>query len=366
MRKAYLDNLRWGVIILVVIFHVFFYFNNVGVKPLFNLLPEYTEGGSLVASAVYQYAVYPWFMLILFVIAGISSRYALTRRSPKEYARERTRKLLVPSTLGVLCFGWISGHIIVSGMGGEEMPKPVFWMVSTFSGTGALWFLQVLFICSMFLLLIRFIDKRTSKDGTEHLPGEWEMPSWVTFLILLLLYFPLWGAANILNVPMITSYRIGIYLLAFLLGYYFFSRENVLKTCEEYRFIFLAIALISGAFFIYKSYGTYYADAGLLKTWHYNLFGYFMTPALLGLGRKYFDKSSAVTDYFKKTAWGVYILHIPVIVLTGNLLVTSTHLPLWSIYILLAIAAFCISTLLYEIFRRIPLIRYLMFGMAQR
>lgn len=36
MRKNYLDNIRWCTIILVVFFHVFFFFNNIGTTPIFS------------------------------------------------------------------------------------------------------------------------------------------------------------------------------------------------------------------------------------------------------------------------------------------------------------------------------------------
>ena len=41
------------------------------------------------------YFVYPWFMVLLFLIAGISARYALQKYSGREFIRLRVRKLLV-------------------------------------------------------------------------------------------------------------------------------------------------------------------------------------------------------------------------------------------------------------------------------
>ena len=45
-----------------------------------------------------------WVTVLLFVVAGMSSRYALQRKSAGEYLRTRTRKLLVPATLGLFIF----------------------------------------------------------------------------------------------------------------------------------------------------------------------------------------------------------------------------------------------------------------------
>ena len=81
MRKNYLVNIRWFIILLVVIFHVFFYFNNIGVSPVFSGLPEYHAGDSFRIESVFEYAVYPWFMVLLFIVAGMSAFYALKKKN---------------------------------------------------------------------------------------------------------------------------------------------------------------------------------------------------------------------------------------------------------------------------------------------
>lgn len=77
MRKIYLDNIRWCIIILVVFFHVFFFFNNIGITAIFEGLPEYHQGDGMTFAGVYQYAVYPWFMTLLFVVAGVAAYHTL-------------------------------------------------------------------------------------------------------------------------------------------------------------------------------------------------------------------------------------------------------------------------------------------------
>lgn len=42
MRKNYLDNIRWCTIILVVFFHVFFFFNNIGTTAAYFALQTKT------------------------------------------------------------------------------------------------------------------------------------------------------------------------------------------------------------------------------------------------------------------------------------------------------------------------------------
>ncbi len=66
MRKFYLDNIRWVTVLLVMVYHIFYMFNAAGV----------VGGVGSFRKVQYQdgllYFVYPWFMVLLFLIAGIS------------------------------------------------------------------------------------------------------------------------------------------------------------------------------------------------------------------------------------------------------------------------------------------------------
>nr|MCR4696052.1 acyltransferase family protein [Lachnospiraceae bacterium] len=70
MRRKYLDNIRWTTVVLVVIYHVLYMYNAEGVMgvvgKITNLEVQYYD--------LFQYIVYPWFMCILFIVSGISSR----------------------------------------------------------------------------------------------------------------------------------------------------------------------------------------------------------------------------------------------------------------------------------------------------
>lgn len=159
MRKHYLDNIRFLTIFFVVIFHVYFYYNNIGTEAMFAGLKPYE--GAVTFAGIYQYFVYPWFMLLLFVVAGISARYALEKRTERQFLKERVDKILAPSTLGVLAFGWLGGYVIylhtARGNMPESVPAFVRVIIILCCGIGALWFCHVLFVAALFLLLIRKI-----------------------------------------------------------------------------------------------------------------------------------------------------------------------------------------------------------------
>ena len=123
MRRYYLDNIRWITILLVVIYHVIMIFS--GILPGMGIPfkdVQYQDG--------VMYVLYPWFMILLFIISGMSSRYYLEKHSVKEFVRARTRKLLVPSTIGVLVMGCLQGYVSMSIANAfdtipDTLPKPI-------------------------------------------------------------------------------------------------------------------------------------------------------------------------------------------------------------------------------------------------
>ena len=141
--------------------------------------------------------------------------------------KKRTGKLLVPSTLGLLVFWWILGYynLLISG-GLEEMaavPKPVLFIIMAVSGIGPLWYIQMLWIFSVLLIWVR----RVEKDRLWKLGEKADVPFLVLFAIVI------WGAAQILNTPMVVVYRFGIYGAGFFVGYFVLSHDEVMDRLEK-------------------------------------------------------------------------------------------------------------------------------------
>lgn len=210
-RYAYLDAIRWMTVLLVIVYHVCYLFNGVGI---FGGVPN---ARNLPFLDTISGTVYPWFMVLLFVVAGMCARFALVQQGNRAFLRNRARKLLVPSTLGLFVLHWVTGYLNIR-MGGavDTIPKPLLYPISVLAGIGPLWFVQLLFLFSTILVLIRRIDRN---DRLFRL-GE-RTPSWLICAFALLI----WGAAQVGNMPVITTYRLGIYLTAFLLGYAVFAHE---------------------------------------------------------------------------------------------------------------------------------------------
>ena len=106
-RKHFLDNIRWVTVLLVLLYHVVYFYNNKGV---FGGIGGWVDDPKAQPQDVVMYLLYPWFMMLLFLVAGISSRYALGKITPGQWFKKRTRQLLVPATIGLFVFQWMTGY----------------------------------------------------------------------------------------------------------------------------------------------------------------------------------------------------------------------------------------------------------------
>lgn len=352
MRKIYLDNIRWTTVILVLIYHVFYMFNGLGIL---GGIPE------AVNISVFDWAaciIYPWFMALLFVIAGMSARFALQSRTEKQFLKERAVKLLVPSTLGLFVFHWITGYLNIKMGGGlEYIPPALIYPISAISGTGPLWFIQMLFLFSCILVLFRKIDKA---DKIWTLCGKVNLP------VILLLFPVIFGAAQILNMPVLTMYRFGIYFTVFLIGYYVFSHEEVQELIEKIRIPTLCLAMISGVFYALRYGGSDFTSPDCLQSMMTNFYLWIAILAIIGCGKKYFNKETSFTRYMAKSGFGIYILHYPVLIVTCYTLHYHFDLPaIWN-YVIAFAVEMIMTFAVYEVIRRVPFLRYFVLGIKRK
>lgn len=348
MRNVYLDNIRWGTVLLVFLYHICYLFNGVGV-------PGGIPGAeSVPALDVFAAAVYPWFMVLLFAVAGMSAQYALERRTPGDFLRERRDKLLVPSTLGLFVLHWTTGYLNIRLGGGLAfIPAALVYPIAAVSGTGPLWFAQMLFLFSCLLLPIRRLDRDKALE---------KLPVWAVFL----LFLPLWGSSQVLNVPVLTMYRFGIYLAAFLMGYFILSHEKIQRELERFRLPLLGIATASGAVCTVRWLGKNYTDPACLQSLPANLCAWSAVLAVLGLGRRHLNRESAFTRYMRRTSFGIYVLHYPVLLAICSGLHAWRRFPaVWN-YALALVIGLPATLGLYEAIRRIPVVRYLLLGQRGR
>lgn len=358
-RYYFIDNLRWVTVLLVLFYHVFYNYNSLGV---FGAVGGFTERQW---QDVVMYPIYPWFMLLMFILAGTSSHYALQNRTPQEFRRERTRKLLVPSTLGLLVFGWILGLLNTQAAAAtlpEGIPSFVKYLIAVMSGTGPLWFIQDLFVFSLLLLVVRrVVDVEKVHSWLAKMSDKY------IALLLVALLFVVWGVAQTqfdqpVNAQgLINLYRPIFYFVAFLCGYYIFSSERIHSLLAA-KALWLTIAAVGCAIlFTICTFGKDYTHPSLVQSLGYNTFAWVATLAMIGGFKRWANHTSPFADYMTRSSFGLYVTHMTVCT-AACLWLKTTSLPVWADYALALVATYVGAVVLWEVLRRIPFVRYCVFG----
>ena len=363
MRKHWVDNLRWVTVLLVLFYHVIYFYNNKGVFGGIGGFGEWPACKQY--QDVVMYVLYPFFMPLLFILAGISARYALEKHPAKEWFKARTRKLLVPATIGLFVFHWMVGYFntVVAQREGvfDSLPGVAKYAVMAVSGIGPLWFIQVLWLLSLVLLLVRKLD-RNDRFWT------WCGQAKLVWVILLGVLYWL-GAQTLVKHPrpesadgLLNLYKPLFYLIPFLLGYFVFSHDKVQEQLGKAWIPLLACAAVAGGVLIGTTFGQDNTSPQYLGSPLNNLYGWLMCLAMMAWFKARFDCTNAFSAYMTRSSFGFYILHYLVIAALGYMMKMYTNLPPWAMYLLLCVAVFTLTPLLYEIIRRIPFVRWAVLG----
>jgi len=358
MRKHYLDNIRWITVIIVVIYHVFYMYNSEGVLGglgrITDLPVQYYD--------IFQYLVYPWFMPVLFIVSGISARIYLDQHSDKEFLKSKTLKLLVPSTIGLFVFQFVQGYVSMSIGGGFEglasagVPKPAIYLIMVLSGSGVLWYMHTLWIYCVVLVMIRKVEKgKLLKAGGK-------TPLWLIMLFL----FPVWGAAQILNTPIVSVYRFAFYFAFFTLGYYVFSNDEVIERLKKTAVPLIALAVAVSVSFTVLYFGENYADKPINRGFLYVLDAYVGSLAMLSGMARFGDVSNAFTKWMSGHSFGLYVFHYLGISSVALFIAKPKLAPAAVCYLLSLVAGFLFGYGLYAIISRIPFFRWAVLGIKKK
>jgi len=298
-RKHYIDNLRWICNLLLIPYHAAMSYNCWGEGNYIVL------GSSKVLSSLVV-AISPWFMTLLFLLAGMSARYSLARRSRGQFAAERVTRILIPFLLGIVLIApflsYMADKTDCGYTGGYLQHYAVFFTrftdLSGYDGgftIGHLWFLLVLFVISMLGLLIDLLlGNAISKCNADSTPAI----STVLLVLLAMAAYPVQVAGK----------SIVSYILLYLLGFYLFSQEGTVQRLAAHRWVYTALWAVLTFFnvwlFIWSDY-----DISWLSTLLNALAGGFGILSLLTVGSRHMNGHNKATDMISSVAFPVYIVH---------------------------------------------------------
>ena len=363
MRRYDLDWIRVLVFGLLIIYHVGMFFVPWGWHIKNNVISEDLRWPMLFVNQ--------WRLASLFLISGMGTRFALSKRSSKQYISERVRRLLIPLIVGMLII--IPPQVYVERLAYSDYAFSYWHFLVNDAYTPVypegnlswhhLWFLPYLLIFSLLLTPV-FIHLRNDPQSallswqrrqlnknplfvlvyviplfliegliepffpvTHALVGDWFT---ITFFIVIFFYgfnFISLGASFWTALDKIKQ-------MALIGGLILFTLYLLIIQCEDGILIHFTEAMIK---------------TGNMWCWMLAIFGY---------GAKYLNRSSPLLTYCNKAVYPFYIFHQTITVLIGYKIYQAG----WHIgtkFIVLTIGTFLISWILFEIVDRIPVVRQL-------
>ena len=342
-RKHYIDNLRNLTIFLLFPVHTFMIWNDFG-----SGFYIWEEENKILSTLIVL--VNPWFMPVLFVLAGMSARYALERRTNIEFIKQRIRKLLIPFTGGIIVlvpFQTLYARKYFDGYRGTLLDnwKYFFTHFTDLSGydgaftPGHLWFILFLFLISLFSLAVfYFVPYKKLVVRIERIPAA----GILCFFILV------WVMYHVGNFG---GFSLGKNLALYLIGYYVLSNDSVMERLER-NIRWLAILCLMGTIVLVTLYDrfSYYGDLWI------NYIGWNTILVLLVLGKRYLNKRTGFTKYFNEASYPIYILHQSILVVLAYYIVRVCDSMVVQVFGIWG-GSFVLTLSAYHIVKKIPFIR---------
>jgi len=358
-RKYFIDNIRWICIMMLFPYHTLM---------IYNAFDEsfYIKGKDIVGTSAFMITSYPWFMPLLFVLAGVSSAYALRKRKPAEYVKERIYKLLIPFICGLLLLVPAQTYFAErfhNGYTGGYWQQYILFFTKPTDLTGYtggftpahLWFILYLFVISLIALPIMLIYKNAKRK-----PAFEKIPSWA---------LPALFIVPLVMVPVldIGGKSVGEYFAYFMLGYLLLSNDDIIQKLDKRRIPLLISSIILMAVYVilwvlWKKdiFQTHQLIWGVFM----RLYGWTAILAVLGLGSHYLNFRNRVTDYLSVSSFPVYLFHQSWLVAVAYYVFSFTdNIPVQMAVIMLL--TFPLTYVTYEICRRVPGVRF-MFGIKAK
>jgi glucan biosynthesis protein C len=360
VRLHYLDWLRVLLIFGVFIFHA--------LHPFDALLdwhiksPE--KSGAITA---FLLLTNPWAMPLFFLIAGAASKFALRRRSNRQYIRERVNRLLLPYIVGTLLLSPIQAYLEALHKGTFQgsflsfIPEMlVRWTSGNLLTPGVtgrwgyhLWFLAFLFLFSLGgLPIFRWFEREAGRSFI----------SWLACLMekrggMLLFVLPL----GLLRVPLQSFSRpyahgwldFVYFLLFFILGYIFYSDDRFVAAVRRDRWFLFVGALVGlGSYFglvavlgdiAFEWAQTLASPWSIALIFALTLISWGWALNVLYLAVKYLNVPNKWLAYGNETVMPFYLLHQPVIIVLAFFVVQ------WEAGLLVKLLAVMIGSLVISL-----------------
>lgn len=312
-RVHYIDNLRWITVSLLVIYHTAMAYNTWG-----ELNYIFFDGIKPIAAIVVL--ISPWFMPLMFILAGVSASFSLSKRGYGQFIKERLLRLGIPLLIGIIINAPVLSYI--ADLTRYRYKGNFFQHYVVYFGKftnltgydggftfGHLWFLLVLIVISIISCIVIRLIPANNKTAVK-----------VTCIVLAITGIATFDV-KCFGKPLIT------YLCCYLLGYYVFSKKEFVEKLKELKWeciaIFVTATLTNTILYVFVG-----SVVILSNVCNYTSFICGVVAAIL-IGHDYLDFQNKHTEEYSRLSYMFYIVHFPIVVLCQYFLnLTHMHVVL--------------------------------------
>lgn len=373
-RLFFIDNIRWLMIIFVVMTHAAVTYSNLGMW--YYIEPAKLDIVSLAFFGIYQSYMQAYSMGLLFLIAGYFVPGSFDRKGFSKFLSDRAVRLGIPTLIYML---FINSTINYFFLAYEwTATRPSVWQffmdyirtLNFLSGSGPMWFALALLIFSAAYAVFRLLRRGQKSPQREgELPGHLAVAGLSLFIAAfafsIRLVQPI--GSSIMNMQL--GY-FSQYIVLFIVGI-IASRKNLLvRIPYSFGMIWFKAALIGGSIFwlgiqilggglsgdFVKYEGGLYWQSAAYALWE----SFFCVGICLGIiviFRRSFDVQGMFKRFLSDNYFSVYVFHPPILILVTLVLREFRWPPIIKFTIACAIAIPLCFIVSHLVLRRIPLLK---------
>jgi glucans biosynthesis protein C len=372
-RMAFIDNLRWVMIVLVISMHAAVTYSHMG-GWYFMEDPVPKNLGTRFFFGYYQMGLQAFFMGLLFLIAGYFVPEAYDRKGRGRFLRDRWVRLGIPALFYMLTVHPVIVFWLLRDYHKINTPLATSYLRYLLSlrflgSSGPMWFTVALFIfCSIYVLIRNVRPAADAATRDAPLPTQGQIVALIvvmglsTFLVRIIQ--PM--GTSILNMQFCFFSQ---YILLFVVGVLARRRNWLLRIPYQFGMRWLRLALIQGSLVWVTALGAIVAmhteknvaggftwESAVVCFWE----SFFCIGCCLGLivfFRERFNHQGRFARWMTDNCFAVYLFHPPMLIavtLGMGGLTAPKPVKFVAATALATIATYVASFL---VFRRIPLLR---------
>jgi len=365
-RLLYIDNLRFSLIVLVILHHISVSYGgsgDVGIKEVA------TDAISPILFTIFNAINQSYFMNLFFLLSGFFLFSSLIKKGDIKFTKDRLIRLGIPLIFYTIIIAPLISYFVINfaredSVGFIEIMT--LWFRAPYWDVGPLWFVETLLIFSGIYLLVRMFSKNDIVLFKDKFPSSLS----ILFMILLLgaltflvrTYYPIGEYFHVFQIAYFPTYVFSFYIGITAYKMNWFTNLPI-KQAKFWKIIAIIIILVLPTVMgiglamgqstdITAYLGGFTGQSLFLSFWETIAF-FSIVISLLFIFQKKFDKQGPIAKWAAPNFYGAYILHM--------LVITIIMVPLLSIVIPSALKALIValiavpeSFILSHIIRNIP------------